>query len=65
MVGVMTDIETMLAKGKMDLPISLIFAASKSDDILLHQLLKKGSDPNEIDSKTGKTPLVRILFTLM
>ncbi|KAI5393842.1 hypothetical protein KIW84_060808 [Lathyrus oleraceus] len=55
--GVMTEIETLLARGKMDLPISLIFAAQKGDDIMLHELLKKGSDPNEIDNKTGKTAL--------
>lgn len=63
--GVMAEIETLLARGKMDLPISLIFAAQKGDDIMLHELLKKGSDPNEIDNKTGKTALVRILFPLM
>jgi hypothetical protein len=61
MVGFMAEIETYLKTGKMDLPISLVFAANKGDDMLLHQLLKKGSDPNEIDHKTGKTPLVRIL----
>ncbi|KAK2452947.1 potassium channel AKT1 [Trifolium repens] len=57
MVGFMAEIETYLKTGKMDLPISLVFAANKGDDMLLHQLLKKGSDPNEIDHKTGKTPL--------
>lgn len=60
--SVQTEIESMLSKGKMDLPISLIYAANKPDDMLLHQLLKKGSDPNEIDNKTGRTALVRILF---
>ncbi|KAL5071427.1 hypothetical protein RYX36_022314 [Vicia faba] len=55
--GVMAEIETLLARGKMDLPISLIFAAYKGDDIMLHELLKKGSDPSEIDNKTGKTAL--------
>ncbi|XP_058724846.1 potassium channel AKT6-like isoform X2 [Vicia villosa] len=55
--GVMAEIEILLARGKMDLPISLIFAAHKGDDIMLHELLKKGSDPNEIDNKTGKTAL--------
>ncbi|KEH39823.1 inwardly rectifying potassium channel subunit [Medicago truncatula] len=55
--SVQTEIESMLSKGKMDLPISLIYAANKPDDMLLHQLLKKGSDPNEIDNKTGRTAL--------
>lgn len=63
--GVMAEIEILLARGKMNLPISLIFAAHKGDDIMLHELLKKGSDPNEIDNKTGKTALVRILSPLM
>ncbi|XP_045799570.1 potassium channel AKT1-like [Trifolium pratense] len=57
MVGFMSEVETLLSTGKMDLPISLVFAAEKDDDMLLHQLLKKGSDPNEIDHKNGKTPL--------
>ncbi|GAU15112.1 hypothetical protein TSUD_08500 [Trifolium subterraneum] len=57
MVGVMADIEKLLSTGKMDLPISLVFATNKGDDMLLHHLLKKGSDPNEVDHKTGKTPL--------
>lgn len=58
MKGMLTELETMLAKGKMELPISLLFAASKNDDMLLQQLLKKGSDPNEVD-RNRKTALVR------
>ncbi|KAK7384745.1 hypothetical protein VNO78_30446 [Psophocarpus tetragonolobus] len=56
MKGILAETEMMLARGKMDLPISLLFAASRGDDILLHQLLKRGSDPNEPD-KNGKTSL--------
>ncbi|KAG4931245.1 hypothetical protein JHK84_048238 [Glycine max] len=56
MKEILAETEAMLARGKMDLPISLLFAASRGDDILLHQLLKKGSDPNEPD-KDGKTAL--------
>ncbi|XP_057428339.1 potassium channel AKT1-like isoform X2 [Lotus japonicus] len=54
---ILVDTEAMLARGKkMDLPISLIPATCRGDDVLLHQLLRKGSDPNEID-KSGKTAL--------
>ncbi|KAH1212865.1 Potassium channel AKT1 [Glycine max] len=56
MKGILAETEAMLARGKMDLPISLLFAASRGDDMLLQQLLKKGSDPNEPD-KNGKTAL--------
>ncbi|XP_027333130.1 potassium channel AKT1-like [Abrus precatorius] len=53
---ILVETQAMLTRGKMDLPISLFFAANRSDDILLHQLLKKGSDPNEAD-RNGKTAL--------
>ncbi|XP_014503345.1 potassium channel AKT1 [Vigna radiata var. radiata] len=56
MEEILAEAEVMLARGKMDLPISLLFAASRGDDIMLNQLLKKGSDPNEPD-KNGKTAL--------
>ncbi|KAG2390043.1 Potassium channel [Vigna angularis] len=56
MEEILAEAEGMLARGKMDLPISLLFAASRGDDIMLNQLLKKGSDPNEPD-KNGKTAL--------
>lgn len=47
----------MLARGQMDFPITLCFAASKGDSFLLHQLLKRGLDPNESDHY-GRTALV-------
>ncbi|KAL2318102.1 hypothetical protein Fmac_031978 [Flemingia macrophylla] len=54
---ILADVERMLARVKMDLPISLSFAVlERDDDLLLRKLLKKGSDPNETDSK-GKTAL--------
>ncbi|KAK7351400.1 hypothetical protein VNO77_10830 [Canavalia gladiata] len=56
MESVLAETEAMLARGKMDMPISTCFAANRDDDILLHRLLKKGSDPNEVD-KNGKTAL--------
>ncbi|KAE9609219.1 putative potassium channel, voltage-dependent, EAG/ELK/ERG, ankyrin repeat-containing [Lupinus albus] len=53
---VLAETEAMLARGKMELPLSTCFAAERNDDILLHRLLKKGSNPNEVD-KEGKTAL--------
>lgn len=50
MEGVLVEIENMLARGRMDLPVSVCFAAARGDDLLLHQLLKRGMDPNESDN---------------
>ena len=61
MDGVLAETEAMLIQGKTDLPISLCFAASRGDDLLLHQLLKRGSDPNEVD-KSRRTALVCTFF---
>lgn len=57
MEGVLIDTEHMLAQGRMGLPLSLCFAAARGDDLLLHQLLRRGSDPNETDNG-GRTALV-------
>lgn len=57
MASVLLETENMLAKGKLDLPINLCFAAMREDDLLLLQLLKRGQDPNESDNN-GRTPLV-------
>ncbi|XP_034698942.1 potassium channel AKT1 [Vitis riparia] len=56
MEGVLVETENMLARGRMDLPLSLCFATLRGDDLLLHQLLKRGLDPNESDSN-GRTAL--------
>ncbi|KAK9947626.1 hypothetical protein M0R45_003241 [Rubus argutus] len=56
MDGVLLETENMLARGRMDLPLSLCFAAIRGDDLLLHQLLKRGLDPNESDNN-GRTAL--------
>ncbi|KAL0734012.1 hypothetical protein Bca4012_010222 [Brassica carinata] len=56
MKGILSDTEHMLAQGKMDLPLSLCFAAARGDDLLLHQLLRRGSNPSEMD-KNGRTAL--------
>lgn len=50
--------EQMLASGKTDMPLSLCFAADRGDDLLLNQLLRRGMDPNELDSN-GRSALVR------
>lgn len=57
MEGILLEIENMLARGRMDIPLSLCFAAHRGDDLLLNQLLKKGLDPNESDN-SGRTALV-------
>ncbi|CAN1325169.1 Potassium channel AKT6 [Linum perenne] len=49
MQEILSEIEHMLAQGRMDLPLTLCFAATRGDDLLLHQILKRGSDPNEAD----------------
>lgn len=60
MEGVLLETENMLARGRMDLPLSLCFATLRGDDLLLHQLLKRGLDPNESDN-TGRTSLVSLI----
>ncbi|KAJ0985655.1 hypothetical protein J5N97_004011 [Dioscorea zingiberensis] len=50
MEGVLRETENMLAQGRLDLPLTLCFAAVRGDDLLLHQLLKRGLDPNESDN---------------
>lgn len=57
MDGVLLETENMLARGRMDLPLSLCFAALRGDDLLLHQLLKRGLDVHESDN-SGRTALV-------
>ncbi|KAL3535816.1 hypothetical protein ACH5RR_004277 [Cinchona calisaya] len=56
MEGVLIETENMLARGRMDLPLSLCFATLRGDDLLLHHLLKRGLDPNESDNN-GRTAL--------
>ncbi|KAK4483657.1 hypothetical protein RD792_010858 [Penstemon davidsonii] len=56
MEGVLLETENMLAHGRMDLPLTLCFAALRGDDLLLHHLLKRGLDPNEADN-LGRTAL--------
>ena len=57
MEGVLLETENMLARGRMDLPLNLFFATLRGDDLLLHQLLKRGLDPNDSDNN-GRAPLV-------
>lgn len=57
MEGILAETEHMLTQGRMDLPLTLCFAALRGDDLLLQQLLKRGSDPNESDNNK-RTALV-------
>ncbi|MQL88867.1 hypothetical protein Taro_021439 [Colocasia esculenta] len=50
MEGVLRETENMLARGRLDLPLTLCFAAIRGDDLLMQQLLRRGLDPNEADN---------------
>uniref|UniRef100_A0A1D1Z8U8 Potassium channel n=1 Tax=Anthurium amnicola TaxID=1678845 RepID=A0A1D1Z8U8_9ARAE len=56
MEEVLRETENMLARGRMDLPLTLCFAAIRGDDLLMQQLLRRGMDPNEADNNR-RTPL--------
>nr|XP_043639013.1 potassium channel AKT1-like [Erigeron canadensis] len=57
MEAVLVDTENMLSQGRMDVPLSLCFAVSRGDDVLLHKLLRRGGlDANEMDG-SGRTVL--------
>ncbi|WOK98634.1 hypothetical protein Cni_G07346 [Canna indica] len=56
MEGLLREIESMLTRGRLDLPITLCFAITRGDDLLLHQLLRRGLDANESDNE-GHTAL--------
>ncbi|XP_047325307.1 potassium channel AKT1-like [Impatiens glandulifera] len=56
MQEILFDTEHMVAHGRMDLPLTLCFAAARGDDKLLLQLLKRNIDPNELDNN-GRTAL--------
>lgn len=60
---ILTDSEHMLAHGTMDVPLTLCFAAAREDDLLLHRLLRRGLDPNELD-RNGRNALVCLLPVL-
>lgn len=57
MKGLLREIESMLTRGRVDLPLTLSFAVVRDDDVLLHQLLRRGLDPNETDNE-GRTAMV-------
>ncbi|GJW98798.1 potassium channel AKT1-like protein [Tanacetum coccineum] len=56
MKGVLMEIENMLARGRLDLPLSLCFATLRGDDLLLQKLLKRCLDANRSDNN-GRTAL--------
>lgn len=53
--------EHMLAHGRMEMPLSLCFAAGRGYDLLLHHLLRRGFDPNELDTN-GRSAMVLAIF---
>ncbi|GJW62024.1 potassium channel AKT1-like protein [Tanacetum coccineum] len=54
--GVLMETENMLARGRLDLPLSLCFATLRGDDLILQKLLKRGLDANGSDNN-GQTAL--------
>ncbi|XP_047942782.1 potassium channel AKT1-like, partial [Salvia hispanica] len=56
MEEILVEIEDMIPRGRINLPLTLCFAALRGDDLLLNHLLKKGIDPNESD-KNGRTAM--------
>ncbi|GAA0170987.1 hypothetical protein Leryth_017111 [Lithospermum erythrorhizon] len=50
MQTILADTEHMLAQGRMDMPLTLCFAASRGDDLLMNHLLKQGLNPDEFTS---------------
>ncbi|KAH6774261.1 K+ transporter 1 [Perilla frutescens var. frutescens] len=56
MQEILADTEHLLAQGRVDVPLTLCFAAARKDDILLHRLLKRGMEPNELD-RNGRNAL--------
>ncbi|XP_074281035.1 potassium channel AKT1-like [Silene latifolia] len=52
----LVEIENMIGRGMVDLPLSLCFAAIRGDDHLMLRLLKRGLDPNESED-SGRTAL--------
>lgn len=52
----LAEIEKMIGHGRQDLPLSLCCAAARGDDHLMHELLKRGLDPNESEN-CGRTAL--------
>nr|GEZ12108.1 potassium channel AKT1-like [Tanacetum cinerariifolium] len=50
------ETENILARCRLDLPLSLCFATLRGDDLLRHKLLKQGLDANESDNN-GRTAL--------
>ncbi|XP_078153292.1 potassium channel AKT1-like [Carex rostrata] len=47
---VLKEIENMVTRGRLDLPLTLTFAVVRGDLTLLQQLLRRGLDPNECDN---------------
>ncbi|KAG9133894.1 hypothetical protein Leryth_004619 [Lithospermum erythrorhizon] len=45
METILADTEHMLAQGRMDMPLTLCFAAMRGDDLLMNNLLRQGKDP--------------------
>lgn len=61
MQEILAHTEQMLSHGRLDMPLTLCFAAERGDELLLNQLLRRGMDPNELENN-GRGALVMILL---
>ncbi|GKD59406.1 hypothetical protein Tco_1296915, partial [Tanacetum coccineum] len=52
-LGFLMETQNMLARGRLDLPISLWFAPLRGDDLLLRKLLKLVLDANKSGNNDG------------
>lgn len=59
MGAIFNEVQSMLTRGRLDLPLTLCGAVIRGDELLLEKLLKRGLDPDESDS-TDHTALVCI-----
>ncbi|KAH9329909.1 hypothetical protein KI387_002017, partial [Taxus chinensis] len=58
-----TEMEWLISRGRVDVPISLCFVSSRGDAQIMEQLLNRGMDPNETDY-SSRTPLMRMAVFL-
>lgn len=57
MEAIFNEVQSMLTRGRLDLPLTLCGAVTRGDNLILEQLLKRGLDPDEADN-TDNSALV-------
>ncbi|GER33677.1 potassium channel NKT1 [Striga asiatica] len=61
--NILTDIGHMLPNGRMDVPLSICFSTTRADDLLLHYLLRRVLEPDELYSN-NRTALLRCQYQM-